>query len=299
MSECSPSNEGPELQQNEPCGWVVLAVFVVGHAVLGAMLNQTPHYGESASVGFLFSQPLLFAFWAAFAPQRLHTRFLWGLLLCVVVACVAEAGAWITAHRYNSFSFGAYTRLGFYLSMDLILFLVAVVLLLCVKRVSRCQLVKTGATSAPVSYRAHQFGIGHLLVLTTITAVVCGTYRSLTQADSSISVRPIGEVVEITFQVLALFSPITVVPWFTLGGRKHNFWAAFCVPSLLELAILGYCCVRLGFQQVPVEVTIFLLSILSAQFAGAASVFVSTLVLRACGYRMIRLPKPPAAVPVS
>ena len=81
MAEVLPLNEVPE-HRRPSHHWIVLGLLVVAHAEFG--LYFTPNGkaiddGEVLSVlmlGFLGSQPILLAIWAAFAPQRFYHRFL-------------------------------------------------------------------------------------------------------------------------------------------------------------------------------------------------------------------------------
>jgi len=101
MLETTPQPE----KRSIPWHWVVLGLLVVAQAGVGAYFNgQISKMGESAgeflTLGLLFSQPVLLAFWAAFAPQPFYQRFLWSFLLCTVVSFVEEAQ---TLGQYNPF----------------------------------------------------------------------------------------------------------------------------------------------------------------------------------------------------
>src|SRR5664279_2165931 len=87
----------PENRRTIPKHWIVLGLLVVVHAGLGVFLPScvsvtavNPTY--FMWLGFVFSQPILFALWAAFAPQRFYHRFLWSLLLCILVFFADECG---------------------------------------------------------------------------------------------------------------------------------------------------------------------------------------------------------------
>ena len=115
MSDSLPLDEVPEINTNEnlnrrsvPKHWIVLGLF--GFRPCGIwcdililwekLLGRVRMWVHTCMMGFLFSQPILFAIWAAFAPQRFYQRFLWCLLFCTLVSFVVELGA-ITAMRSN------------------------------------------------------------------------------------------------------------------------------------------------------------------------------------------------------
>lgn len=140
--------------------------------------------------GFIVSQPFLLAFWTAFASRRFYERFLWGFAVCTLVTAALELGALAR----NSF------QLGIYISIDLVLFFATTAVLLVVRRLFRLRLTRSGEAAAVSDYQPSQFGIKHLLILTGITAVVCGTFRTLATVAPSFEPIPIGTIAEIVFR---------------------------------------------------------------------------------------------------
>ncbi len=266
--------------------WIALGLLVVVQAVLGACFNPAGTYPDPiyrvlvpAFLGFIFSQPLLLAFWTAFAPQRFYHRLLWGLLLCAIVAFSVEAVALLQPQTYNRNRFG----LGFFLSIDLILFFVATAFLLLTTRLFGWRLIRADTESAVSDYRANQFGIKHLLILTTITALVCGLFRTLAGFDSNFSPQPVAEVAGIVFQITVLLSPTALIPWFAFGCRKHTSLSESYAIAFLVISEL-VCLFAFAPQPIPDRIGFIML----AQLGAGASVAVSILVIQCCGYRMIR-----------
>ena len=86
MPDSLPLDEVSESQPKEafirrsiPKHWIILGLLVIAHAVLGRIFGffidkENPH-GYMTS-GFVLSQPILIAIWAALAPQRFYIRFL-------------------------------------------------------------------------------------------------------------------------------------------------------------------------------------------------------------------------------
>lgn len=288
MWESSAVDEVLEGDRSTSRQWVILGLLVFVYAGLGLLLTPArfsdgPHDIILPLVmGFLFSQPMLLAFWAAFAPQRFYHRVLWGLLLCTVVALAAE-GERLFAGEQTAFGQGGGFPRGFFLSMDLILFGVATPLLLLVRRLTRWRLTQFAAEPASSGYQAHQFGIKHLLVLTAIAALVCSLFRSLMVTDSTVSVQPIAEVAKVVFQIVVVFLPIGLIPWLTLGYHKPIVtWLLIAIVMVWASDTACYAFFRIPQGSGQIQ------AILLVQLGGGLSVLVSTLVIRWCGYRMIR-----------
>lgn len=280
MSDSLPLNEISEYRRSTSNHWIVLGLLVIAHAGLVAYFSSARLRDNYPSypliVGVIFSQPLILAFWTAFAPQRFYHRFLWGLLLCAFLSSVAEVGTLFQEIR----------QLGFFLSMDLILFFVATPCLLLVRRFSRWKLAQSAAEPIISDYQTNQFGIKHLFVLTTVTALVCGLFRTLTVIDPSLSPAPVAEVVKIVFQIASLFLPMALIPWLTLGYHKNMPVSVFC--AIAVLGISDAACYFLFRNEPGPDV---LQIILLVQLGAGLSVVISTLVIRWCGFRMIRQPR--------
>jgi GNAT superfamily N-acetyltransferase len=263
-------------------------------AALGASFNPAGTYADPSYrhfvpvfLGFIFSQPLLLAFWTAFAPQRFYHRLLWGLLLCAVLAFSVEAGALLLPqpHNWSHFGLGFFLRfvgVGFFLSIDMILFFMATAFLLLARRLFGWRLVRSDAKSADSDYRTNQFGIKHLLILTTITALVCGLFRTLAGFDSEFAAHPVAEVAGIVFQITVLLLPTALIPWFAFSYRKHTSLSVNCAIAFLVISEV-VCLLAFAREPIPERIG----SIMLAQFGGGASVAVSILVMQCCGYRMI------------
>ena len=115
-----------------PWHWVVLGLLVVAHAGLGSYYNSIGtdlfRSKDTMLAGLLSSQPLLLAFWAAFAPQRFYDRILWSLLLCILVSFTVDCGVWLHVNA-NGYGYG----LGFLMLADSILFVMAIPILLLIR----------------------------------------------------------------------------------------------------------------------------------------------------------------------
>jgi hypothetical protein len=318
MLESSSLNEVPKCGQSPSRHWVIPGVLFFVYAGLGVVLNPARVSSSLHDVGlpslvsgFLFSQPLLLAFWTAFARQRFSHRVLWGLPLCVGIALAAEVGGLLAGDSTPRWD-RVFVPRGYFLSMDLILFCVMTPVLLLVRGLSRWTLAPVGTETASSSYRARQYGIKHLIVLTVIAAVVCSLFRSLTIVDPSASIQPVAEVARIVLRVVTLLLPVALIPWFTLGNRWHRLAAIltiavvlllsrlaffFLVPNVQTPVPLSATLMQLGASLVPYAQTQVLLPATLIQLGAGLSLFFSTLVMRRCGFRMVRLERN-AAVPV-
>jgi hypothetical protein len=293
MSESSSPNEVPRRRCAPSNRWIILGLLVFLHAGSAVLLGPT---GTSAdrfgpisanlAFGFLLAQPLVLAFWTAFAPQRFQDRILWGLLLCALLALAVEARGLFAEDR-SAIGDGEFGQRGFFLSMDLILFSVATSVLLLVRRLSGWRLAQLAADPAPSQYQAYQFGIKHLLALTGIAALVFGLFRNLALVDPEASFQPIARVAGLILDIVSVFLPLSLLAWPVLGVRKHVVAAAL-------VAILAICAFDAAYSY------FFLLIwtatraddlahlILPMQLGGALCITVSAMIMRSCGFRMVR-----------
>ena len=305
VSESLPTNEVPERRRPSK-HWVVLGLLVIVHAALGTLIHWQPLVDSRIRlllvVGFISSQPLLLALWTAFAPQRFYQRALWGLLLCALVAFCVELGTLSDRIR----------PLGFYMSMDLILFLVGTAILLLVRRFFRWKLAQSAAGPITSHYQPGQFGIKHLFILMAITAVVCGLFRALPIIEpllSPLSVdklveidgvnipqstftpaiprdsldKSLGDIVTCGYHNASVLLPLALVPWFTLGYHRNALLSIFWSVVLLGVGEMGCYFVIRNISDLD--------TVLLIQLGGGCTVLITTLVLRCCGFRMIREPK--------
>jgi hypothetical protein len=295
MSNTMPPNEAPEAN-GPPRGltkpWIVLGLLVLAHAVLGAYFNPNgmPSYQVSAIrviviLGVFVSQPFLFAIWASLAQQRLFPRLLWSILLCILVSLAEDLATLLHPnHRY----FGMSTLVA------MTLFFLATIVLSLFRRFSRWQIKQPNedASSVPPTF---QFGIKHLLILTTITAVACGLFRTLYVIAPTLSwLPPIARDMVTICLSLALLFPVIIIPWFTLTGHRR-FAARMFIPIVLgavfDLAVFSIMSEMSSPPQLASIPGPVIRPYLLLQLGFGTSVFATTLVVRFCGFRMIREPR--------
>ncbi|MGA2796445.1 MAG: hypothetical protein ABSE63_02580 [Thermoguttaceae bacterium] len=230
-------------------------------------------------LGIFISQPILFALWASFAPQRFYQRFLWSFLLCTLVSFAEELGSF----RYANSEHG---------SIMLIfsaLFVVATIILLIIRRLTRWQMMQSFEANVYTDYPANQFGIKHLIILTTITAIACGLFR--TASPNLKGLPSVAEFFGAVCLLLMLSYPIIAVPWYILAYRgKIIPIVLFTVSTWIILDLAAFLILDKTF---PTGITIYeiLKPVLFFQIGAVLSSFVSTFVIRLCGFRMIRMPK--------
>ena len=132
MTDATPQTE----KRSIPWHWIVLGLLVAAHAMIGTysirkLVGSDASFGSLLMAGVIFSQPMFFAFWAALAPQRFYTRFLWSVLLCTVICFFEELG------RLQS---DTASGVGGMMLAFLSIFVLATVLLAIVRWVSRWQI---------------------------------------------------------------------------------------------------------------------------------------------------------------
>ena len=124
--------------------------------------------------------------------------------------------------------------------MDLTLFIVATLILLLVRRLSRWQIIHSYTEYVPSDYQANQFGIKHLIILTTITALACGLFRTLIVISPQLSYPSVAEVVKVTCEVIVMLLPIIIIPWFTLAYLKNmslSIVYAIILLGIIDVAV--------------------------------------------------------------
>lgn len=302
MSDSVPLDEVSELPRKEngnrrsiPMHWIVLGLLVLAHALFGAVFNPLgKNVGEGANVGpymmmgFLFSQPILFAIWAAFAPQRFYLRFLWSLLFCTLVSFTVELGPLL--HARNG--------LGQSMMLDIPLFIVATIILLLVRRFSHWQIEHFCEVTFSTDYQANQFGITHLIILTTILALACGLFRTLLIINPDLKWLPsVAQFFGFAGMTLALLFPVIVIPWYTLAYRGNiMFVTIFMIIIWGAINLLVFLILK---ESIPVGrggfINEIVKPILFIQLGAGLSGFVTTLVIRLCGFRMVRERNPLAS----
>jgi len=286
MSDTTPKTDS-RLPFNH---WGPLGCLVIAYAWLGAYLYDKPANGgirEFMMQGFLFSQPILLAFWAGFAPQPFRQRFLWAFLLCILVAFAEELGPLLTAHYTDVH----HTDSGFLMILFFGLFSVATVLFLIIRRLSRWRIKHSVIEDACSDYEPTQFGIKHLIILISITALACGLARSLVLlgSGSPLGLSGLRFVVGLVGIVCFLF-PVLAIPWCVMTCRPRM------MLLIITMAIIWVACSLAGYMivvtaQEPRGDMEFTKPMLFMQLGAGLSVLLSTLVMRFCGFRMIRMPK--------
>jgi hypothetical protein len=295
MPDLLPMDEVSETQPKEymlrrfiPKHWIVLGLLVFIHAVLGTCFSIVfLAYKQSfdsfmfavanSALGFLFSQPILIAIWAAFASQRFYLRFLWSLFLCTLNLYSVALAIFVTAP----------SDLFFIAIVDLMLFIAATPIMLLVRRFARWQITYSCREDVSSEYQVNQFGIKHLIILTSITALACGLFRSLIMISPKFIDPPIAYVARITCEVVLMFLPIIIIPWFTLAYLKNMLSSIVYAIILLGIIEVANYYILNKIKYIPdiIQVMLFL------QLGASISVFFTTLAIRLCGFRLVRVVK--------
>ena len=272
------------IRRSIPKHWIVLGLLVFTHAAFGAYLGlhlgkteQSSAYISYMMVGILWSQPILLAIWAALAPQRFYHRFLWTLLFCILICFTVAIGCLV----HKSIEMGM-------IIMELTLFIVATLILLLVRRLSGWQIIHSYTAHVPSDYQAYQFGIKHLIILITITAMACSLFRTLVVISPQLSYPPVVKVAKNTCEVIVVLFPIIIIPWFILAYLKNTLLSILYAIILLGIIDVA---VYFIFRKLAPNPDIIQI-ILIVQLGASISVFFSTLIIRLCGFRMVRERKP-------
>jgi hypothetical protein len=183
---------------------------------------------------------------------------------------------------------------GVLMLLDLALFAVATIILSFFRRFFPWQIMQPIEVDAPSAYQKYHFGIKHLLILTTLTALFCGLFRTLSiiAADQSLF-PPIGKFIGFTCLFLALLFPAAVMPWYTLAYRKKLRSLIFITLSIWAVLDLAAYYLMIAMDSAPPgsQYDLIIKPCLLLQLGSALSACVSTLVIRWCGFRMVREPR--------
>jgi hypothetical protein len=267
-----------------PKHWIALWILVVANAAFGAYFNpmgrDESEVGERtayAMIGFLLTQPILFALWAAFAPQRFYHRFLWAFLLCSIVSFAEELGTL------------GYTQsgLGDTMVFQLILFLLFTAILLLVRRFIGWHFKIAQMEISPGYYQSYQFGIKHLILLTTFAAIAFALIRSLFILNSNNNEMPaVAETIGIACIFFAMIIPIIFIPWYALTSHRKIAW--LLLITILSLGIIDLTVYLILIKRAPASDNNEIEFIVFFQLGACLSVLFNTIVLRYCGYRLTR-----------
>jgi hypothetical protein len=272
------TRRGEFLRDAAVLGFLVLAqvVFItVCFRPDGPGASGVSEYFLMGTAGVLLAQPFLLAFWAAFAQQHFFRRFLWCFFLCTVIF-FSEAASNL---RYKNAEIGAIIFVQF------LFFFVAALLMLAARKFLGWRIQKAADIVIASEYRATQFGIKHLILLTAITALTAGLFRSLYLIQPFYLVRLVQAAGAIGIYFVMLL-PAIVLPWYTLAHHANVLsLAGFSVVSFAGIDVFVYFVMQYR-PFFPAESFPLLLCL---QLGATLSILFTTLPLRFCGYRMVRM----------
>jgi hypothetical protein len=147
---------------------------------------------------------------------------------------------------------------------------------------------KTGRSDSPRS----QFSIKYLLVWTAVTAGVLGLGRCLLAGGPSSGPNPgwhqsVGQFALAIGVLLTVLVPMVVVPWVTLAYRGRGI--LLIVAAAVVWAFLTYGAISVLARIPPASFAEAAEAVVFGQLGAAAAGFVTALVARLCGYRVVRL----------
>jgi hypothetical protein len=289
MSDSLPPDRVPEtgpkkafISQSIPKYWIVLVSLVLAHAVLGRVsgffIESNNPLGYMIC-GVWLSQPILIAIWTALAPQRFFIRFLWGFLSFTLIFFAIGYGISL----YDP------SNVVMFAIIDLVLFIVASLMFLLVRRLSRWQIIHFYAKPVSLDYQSYQFGIKHLLILTTILALALGLFRTLLLISRNTSLPEISDIAGFACEIILILFPIIIIIWLTLAYVKNT--ASSIIYALILFGIVDVAAFSIfkwleqNHPHNPNLIQIFLF----VQLGASLSMFATTLVIRLCGFRMARV----------
>jgi hypothetical protein len=277
-------DEIPEIRGKEaiirssiPKHWIVLGLLVLAHVVLGRVcgffIDRDNPLGYMTS-GFVLSQPILIAMWAALAPQRFYHRFLWSLLICTLIFFAAGFGLFLKELPFALF----------FTIIELIVFIVATLILLLVRRLSGWQITHSYTNQASGDYQAYQFGIKHLIILTTLIAFSLGLFRMLLLISPQASVPEVADFVRPVCEIIIVLFPMVTISCFTLTNQKNRLLSIIYAIFMFGIVNVAAFFIYNWLEPAPGSIK----TLLYFQLGASLSMFVTTFLIRLYGFRMVR-----------
>jgi hypothetical protein len=276
-----------------PWHWVVLGLMLVANAPIGVYyspLNRVasrPEEPDFIMIGFLTVQPVFFSLWAAFTLQPLFQRLLWSFFVCTSMAFFEDLAAW-------KLGIG---DLGDNLTFLPQVYLIASIILLLIRLLFGWRIIRLNSHVKPVEYRDYQFGLKHLMLLITFAAVVFSFFRFLVTYNRGYNVS-VGTKQACVFfvSISALLLPAFIIIFTILSKKSFKVFPVFIlilllvIGSVISVDILNILHVMLR-ERIPYILALFV--------AGTCiSATLNSVVLRMCGYRLIRGRKSPSSLQV-
>lgn len=233
-----------------------------------------------ALAGVSFGQLMLLAFWAGMGTTTSARRMTGSLLAALYLAVWPSLGLFLSPYADPSATMIASFAL--YLALNVaMLVMFGGIFLLIRRRFAQLRRLEDPTTIPPGRY---QFSILQLLLVTSVVAVVLGLLRWSTSDDRAIW----HELASNLLAIVALVVNVVVAPWAALAAGAAR-WRLLIV--MLTAILLGTAMSFSAlFQMAASEWRIWLFCTQSLAFTlPSATVVLSLLVVRASGYRMVRL----------
>ncbi|MBC8877182.1 MAG: hypothetical protein H8E44_47745 [Planctomycetes bacterium] len=304
MKRCSVEHSQRYLQR--ALIGALICVLLATNLVTPLFVDFHSEWLVAVFVGMCIGQVNLIAAWAALAPGNVLFRLPWSMLLGVLtwyslvlghrLAELLDSLGVVSSH--SNLDMGETVLLGIILVVGII---VAQIPLWIAGRVFRWKLV---CGDMPESIHLPQFNLRHLLLGMFLLSLVLGAARVILPTEERWSFHTDDELWAILGAVI-LCNLLITVPciWGSFAPTAVLLplavaWTAYC--AVLTLVEFGVLCLILGSpgnDVVEIIITFFLLNL-----SQCGTVLGSFLLLRAVGFRFVRLPitrKPCLQIPVS
>ncbi len=230
-----------------------------------------------ALAGVAFGQVMLLAFWAAMSGSSFRRRLVGSLVGVLYLAIWPAVAVVVSSHVEGS----APVAFAVYSGIYGVMFVVFVgVYLVLRRRVAELRHVEDPGALPAVRF---QFSILNLLLITSVVAIVVGLMRARTQdvlTDWSMSLV-------IVLSLVAFIVNLVAAPWAALAPGPVRWRAALVA---LVAVMLGMAMAFTALSGLPTAGwRVWLFATQSLAFAiPPMVVVVSLLVVRSCGYRLLR-----------
>jgi hypothetical protein len=282
--------------RSKALAWSVLGAMIVGFLVVdffaGHLWGSGPEFEwiTAILVGFCMGQLSLIAVWTSLAPGNIVVRISWSLLLTtatwygLVLGRMTDRSRWYTLPREGA------------ISLVVILLIAVAVLqipLWIAKKLFRWRLTTSLDDNDAWLQEDRQFQVRHLLIAMFLVSVALSPLNQILPTETG-NGRPLTRDDFIGLPIVLLCDLIVTLPfiwWAFVSAKRFSRlafgWLAYCAL----LTAIEFACFYLAFGPPGEGESLkHAMLIYSSNLAQCAAVLGTLLVIRALGFRLIRVP---------
>ena len=277
--------------------WVVAAALVCAFLVVDIITPQQIRRSRGSEwvfamlIGLCIGQVNLIAVWASIAPGNIVLRVSWSLLLTMAMWYGLILGVEIAHRNYLSM-----TRSDAILLIIVLLIGVAIlqVPLWIAKKVFRWRLTRRQDDTEASLQEDRQFHLQHLLIAMVLVALALSPLRQMLPPGRGDALH-LDRDLQVMLPVVILCNLVVVIPciWWAFASKARLIplllgWAVYCgVLAAIEFACLAAALGSPGNDSQEVVLVFYMLNL-----SQCVAVLGTLWIVRAIGFRMVRMPGP-------